>query len=137
MRRHRHLAQHQPVGLRPGTDQHQRRLAVGRVVRAAQRLAIDGDRGAGGQLAHRRHPGAKAALDLRRVERGKDAAAGVGRGNPMRQGQKGAEPVVFGLAKGLDLDPRIGSADDRAQGDGHDVQEVVAGAGLIRGSSNS
>src|SRR4051812_1831239 len=51
------------------------------------------------------------------------------RGDPMRQGQKRPQPGALGLPKGLDLDPGIRTTDDRAQGNGHNVQQLMPGCG--------
>src|SRR5215204_1038725 len=40
--------------------------------------------------------------------------------------QKGAEPAPLGATEALDLDPRFGAANDRAQRDGDYVEQGVA-----------
>ena len=43
----------------------------------------------------------------------------------MGQVQKGAEPLLLALAEHLHVNPRVGTADDRADGYGDDVQQLV------------
>ncbi|MCG8352945.1 MAG: hypothetical protein MI924_34705 [Chloroflexales bacterium] len=61
----RHLAQHEPVHPRPGTDEGQRLLALGPVVRAPMGLAVNRDPVAA-DLLESMHPGPEPALTLLR-----------------------------------------------------------------------
>ena len=58
-------------------------------------------------------------------EQAEDAAEGVVGGNAVGQTQEGLEPVLLGATVLGDVLPTIGSADDGADGDDHDVHEVV------------
>jgi hypothetical protein len=70
-------------------------------------------------------PGAKAGLELIRIERGEDPAGGVARRDLLRRLQDCPRPCLLRPPEGLDLDSGVGSTDDRAQRDGYDVQELV------------
>ena len=63
-----HLPEHDAVGRRPGTDEMQRRQAGGAVMRAAQRLAVDGDDLSGDHLSNRGDPATKAVLERLRLQ---------------------------------------------------------------------
>jgi hypothetical protein len=133
----RRVAQHQAVSLRPGADQHHRRLPLGRVVRAAQRRAVDGNHGPRGQLHHRHHPGAKPTLELVRIERREDPTAGVVGGNAVRERQNRAHPRCVRPPEGLHFDPGVHPTHDGTERDRHDVEELVARGRADPGASNS
>lgn len=102
---HGDLPQHQPVRAGPGADQMQRSRALGPVMAAAPRLAVEGD-----HLLVRRGrqsppPAEQRGLEGDRIERGEDAAEGVVGGNAIGQGEKGAPPVRLGAAEALGIDP--------------------------------
>jgi len=120
-----HLAQDQVVGLAPGADEVDGRLAVGGIQAAAEGLAVDGHqaaRGGGGQVGDPLH---EAPLEGRRVHGREDPAERVVRGNATRQIQEGLEPGLLAVAELLDLHPAVGPTDDRRNGDGQDVAEGV------------
>ena len=131
------LAQAQVAPDGPGTDQVQRRLAPLAVVRPAQGLAVDGDvleiQGPG-DLGH---PGGEAGLEPFRVECGEEAAEGVVGGDAVGQAEEAFEPVVFGGAVLVDIDPGVGPANDGTDGEGDDVEQVVQAGTLQAGVGQS
>lgn len=71
---HRHLPQHQPAAAGPRAHQVERGLAVGAVVRAAQRLAVQRHHLPGRVGHHRPHPVQKAAPEFAQIEAGEGRA---------------------------------------------------------------
>ncbi len=120
------LPQDHVIGLAPGADHVDGRLAVGRVQAAADRLAVDGDQPAGrggGQVGDPLH---EALLEGHRVQRREDPAEGVVRGDAVGQVQEGLEPLPLAAAELGHLHPAVGPADDGADGDGQDVAQSCA-----------
>ena len=103
-------------------DSHFARMAV---VGTPQRLTVDGHHFPRDQVGHRLSPGHEAPLELLRVQRGEDAAGGFVEWDSIGQLPESAEPLLFALAEEFDVDPRVGSADDGADGDGGDVQPLA------------
>ncbi len=90
----------------------QRRLAVGPVVRAAQRLAVDRD-DVGAVLGERGDPGDEAGLELLGVKRRDQLAQLVVTGRAVREGAEAAQQVELFLAERGDLHPTLGAGKDR------------------------
>src|SRR6266542_2726337 len=118
------LTQDQVVGHRPGADQVQATAGRG-LGTAAGGLAVDGNGLEPAGRAQGRHPAAEAGSELAGVQGGEDAAEGVVGGDAVGQGQEAPEPVVLGMAEGLDVGPGLGPADDGAQGEDEDVAQGV------------
>ena len=123
---HRELAEEEPRFGGPGTDQVQGVGTRRAVVRAAQRLAVDGHLLADQLVPQLLQPALQAEEQGRRVEPGKDAAEGVMRRDAVGQLQEAAEEVEFGFAVAFDIDPGIGIGDQGAEGDNEDVLQDVA-----------
>jgi len=87
-------------------------------MRAAQRLAIQGDHLSSRQHVDRLDPLQRAALKLGRIQRRKHPPKGVVRRDHMRQRQKLLQPFLLGLPKRFDLHPAFRAADDGADGNG-------------------
>ena len=104
----------------------QRRLLRRAIVRATQGLASAGHDLCGGRTDHVLHPAEQAALKRDRIELREDAPEGSVTGNAVGQGENGAQPGCLGVAEALHLDPGIGAADHRTQGDGKEIQQRVA-----------
>ena len=119
------LAQDEPVGARPGADHLDGRLAPRLVRRFPQALAVHRHQFALGGRVDGGEPGHKALLQLDRFEMGQHAREGVVRGDAVGQGQDGAQPVFFGLAKRDHAGWPVRAAQDRAYRDGQDVQPHV------------
>jgi hypothetical protein len=124
------LAQDQPVVGRPGADEVDGRLAVGPVVRAAQRLAVmrhdpAGRQPARGASGHRQDPAEEAALEPLGVERREDAPEGVVRWDAVGERQEGAQPGELGAPERVHVGPPLRAADDGAQRDRDDVEQLV------------
>lgn len=122
---HGDLSEHETVRARPGADHMDRRLARLAIMRTAHRLAIAGDHRALGHRDGGLHPGEGAGLEPVGVEGGEDPSEGVMGRNAVGQGEKGVEPLPLGLAELLHRHPLVGATDDRAQGDGEDVEELM------------
>ena len=120
-----YLPQGQRVGRGPGADQVDGPLARIAVVGTPYRLAVDGHHFPGDQVGHRLGPGHEALLELLRVQPGEDVAEGVVGRDAVGQFQEGLEPFQLALAEQFDVDPGVGAADDGADGNGNDVQQLV------------
>ena len=112
---HRGLGQHQAVGLGPGTDQVQGLQAPAPIVGAAHALAVDGHDLAPGQGEGRLHPVPEAFLEAGRVQPRADPAQGVVRGNAVRQGQEGAQPLLVEPAEEGNGHEAVRPADEPAR----------------------
>ena len=119
------LAQGHRIGRGPGADQVNRLLARPIVVRTAHCLAVDSHHLARQKGRHRLGPLHEAPLELLRVQPGENVAEGVVGRDSVGQVQKGAEPLLLALAEHLHIDPGIGAANHGADGNGHDVQQLV------------
>ena len=64
------------------------------------------------------------------LERGKEPVEGVVAGNAIAQAGKRFEPVVFGMAEVLPVIEALAAAQQGADGDGRDVDEIVIAAAL-------
>lgn len=110
---------------RPGRDRVQRRYAVPPVVGAAGGLAVDGNLGGGQQRIRDQgvHPVLVTGGELLGIEQGEDAAEGVVGGDPMGEGQVGAEPRLLGPPPEGDGRPGIGASDGGGDRDDDDLRE--------------
>lgn len=94
---------------------HVQRFSRSLAGRAPARLAVDGDHLIAPQRRNDRpHPGPKRPLEALRVEQRKDALEGVGRGNPVLQSQKAAQPIEFCPTPLRDVLEIVGAAQYRA-----------------------
>ena len=107
---------------RYGVDGPLARIAV---VGTPYRLAVAGHHFPGDQVGHRLGPGHEALLELLRVQPGADVAEGVVGRDAVGQFQEGLEPFQIALAEQFDVDPGVGAADDGADGNCNDVQQLV------------
>ena len=122
---HRGLGQHQPVGLGPGTHQVQGLQAPAPVVGAAHALAVDGHHLAVGQGKGVLHPVPEALLEAGRIQPREDPYQRVVRGDPVRQRQEGAQPLLVELAKRAMATKLSAPQDDRQHGQHQDVGQGV------------
>jgi hypothetical protein len=76
-------------------------------------------------VCHRRDPVGKAPRECLGVEQAEDPAEGVVRGDAVGQSEQRLEPVVLGVAVGLDRRPGFGARDDGTDGDADDVEQFV------------
>src|SRR5262249_17034725 len=95
------------------------------VMRAAQRLAINGNQLSVSQDSNRLHPGDEALLEFSGVQLGKDIAKGIVRWDSIRQFQKGAQPVSVRFTPLFHFSEVLGSTDRRQYGDSDDVDQFV------------
>jgi len=108
----------------------------------AKALAIDGHELAAGELDHRGHPLLEAAFEGLGVQSGKDIAEGVVGGDAVGQVQEGPQPGELGPAILWHCGPAVGPGHHREQGDGEDIDQVVAAVGgtrighLFKGAGN-
>ena len=114
------------IGRGPSANQMDGPSARLRIVGTTHRLAVYGHHLAGHEGRHRLGPLHETALELLRVQPGENVAEGVVGGNAVGQVQKGAEPLLLALAEHLHVDPGIRAADYGADGDCHDVQQLVS-----------
>ena len=84
------------------------------LIRAAQRLAIDGD-DLGGRFGQRRDPGNEAALKCGGIERGENIAQRVMRRHTVGEGAKPPQQVELFTAESRDVGKAIGSGEHREQ----------------------
>jgi hypothetical protein len=92
---------------------------------AADGLAVDGHKRASGGGGQRVDPGGEAGLERLRIQACKHAAEGVVGGDARGQLEEAGKPREFGAAKKRHLDPAIGPADDRTNGDHQHVGEPM------------
>ncbi len=124
---HRYLAQKQACFAGPGTDQMQRVGALVAIVRATQRLAIQGHVRAAQGGTQVGQPTLQAHEQGRRIELGKDPAQGIVGGNAVGQFQKTPQEGELGFAEAFDIHPGIGIGHHAAQGqDQHVLQDMPA-----------
>ena len=95
------------------------------IVGAAHALAVDGHDLAPGQGEGRLHPVPEAFLEAGRVQPREDPAQGVVRGNAVRQGQEGAQPLLVEPAEEGNGHEAVRPADDRQHGQNQDVRQGV------------
>jgi len=88
-------------------------------------IAVDGNRFHPQHGARTQQPLPQTLLKGLGVQTRQDPLDGIMRRNAMGQGQVPLEPVLVATAKGRNLFPVIRAADDRADGDGQDVQETM------------
>ena len=122
---HGRLGQHQPVGLRPGADQMQGPQTQTPVVGAAHALAVDGHDLTLGQFKGCLHPVPEALLEAGRVQPRANPPQRVVRGDPVRQLQEGAQPLLVEPAEEGDGHEAVGAADDGQHGQHQDVRQGV------------
>ncbi len=122
--RHLDLPEHETLARGEGRDHVDRRLGALLLVRAARRLAVDGD-DVGGRLGQRRHPGNEAALERLRVERGEDIAELVMRGRAVLEGPEAAQEVDLRLAKERNFGERLGAGENGEQAQQQDFIERI------------
>ena len=121
----RHLAQDKGVRLTPGTH-HMDGCFVVRLIEAApDGFAVDGNQLSAGTFRQRPHPTLKALFQLFRIQTAEDTPEGVMGGDPIRQREKGFEPLALRLAKQFDFRPFVGTANDCTNGDHQDIAERV------------
>ena len=78
----------------PGASHIYLSKALPPVVGAAHALAVDGHDLAGGQFKGILHPVPKALLETGRIQPREDPSQGIVRGDPVRQLQEGAQPLL-------------------------------------------
>jgi hypothetical protein len=105
------LPQDQLVLGRPVTGQMHRGFVVGMIVRPNQRFPINGNHLPLRDLLERGNPGHETALELFRVQQGKDSSKGVMGRNTRGQFQKRAKKRPFGIPPCFDFPPTIGPTD--------------------------
>ena len=108
-----------------------RALAQTPVMRAAQRLAINGDDLPVSRRSDRINPRDEALLEFSGGQPGKDIAEGIVRWDSVRQFQKGAQPVFIRFTPLFHFSEVLGSADRRQDGDGDNVDQFVASVLII------
>ena len=111
----------------PGTDHVNRRLAAGGVVTAAERLAVDGDHLPAANLVQRGDPTEQTLLELRRIDGGEDRVETIVGRDALLQIQKSRKPLASRLAELRNGHEVVGPADDRTDGDCHDVDQGIDG----------
>ena len=82
-----------------------------------------GSRSATARLQSMKH--SETLLEAVRVQAGEHVAESVVGGYSVGQVEEGAEPFLLAFAEHLHVDPRVGTADDGADGYGDDVQQLV------------
>src|SRR5208282_2501878 len=96
------------------------------VMRPSQRLAVDGNlfdtQGFGQGL----HPTAKARLESRRLDAGKQSPEGIGGGNTIGQFQERLQPSFLLPSVNGDLPPGLAATDGPTNGNHDDVDQLVA-----------
>ena len=95
------------------------------VVGTAHRLAVNGHHLSRQQAGHRPAPFHETLLEAVRVQTGEHIAESVVGRYSLGKVKEGAEPVFLAPAEHLHVDPRVGTADDGADGYGDDVQQLV------------
>src|SRR6266508_4244065 len=120
------LSESQTIEPGPGADQMDRALSRTPVMRAAQRLAINCNYLSISQSSDSADPRDEALLEFGGVQLGKNIAKGIVRWNSVRQLQKSAQPVYIGFTTLFHFGEVLGSADRRQDGDGDDVDQLVA-----------
>src|SRR5438093_1120923 len=96
----------------PGTDDVQRLQFLSGLAGMTHGLAVDGDVVQAQRERQGLDPALKAAQKRLGIETIEDAFKGVVRRDAVGQRQKSLEPVAPALAKGNDLLPIVGAADD-------------------------
>ena len=109
----------------PRREQVQGGRGGGPVTRGLHGLAIQGEERPLGALRDRLRPGHTARLQALGMQAGKDAATGIVRGDPMRQGEEGLESIALAFAKELHILQAFPAHQERAHGNDQDLQEGV------------
>src|SRR5271155_444854 len=103
----------------------QRSFARCFVERSSRRLAVNGDDAAERALGNCLHPLDKSVLQSARIEQRENTTKGVVGRYAIGQFEKGPQKLELVDAVFGNLDPGIGPGDDRQDGDGDDLPEVV------------
>ena len=113
----------QPALGGPGADDPARVCAF--VQGAAQGLAVQRHHFAAEHRAHALRPARQTSAELFWIQSLEDAVVGVVGGRAVAQAQEGFQPVEPDLAEVLHVGEALAAAEDRAQGDGEEVGQIV------------
>ena len=130
---HLGLTQHQGVLRGPGADHMNGRFPRIAVVGTPQGLAVQGNHLALCHPVDAAHPVHETIPELVRINPGEHPGESVWAGNPVGQFQELPKPLILALGEQLHVVPTLGSPDNRADGHGDDVQELMPFALLPSG----
>jgi hypothetical protein len=110
---------------RPSTHHVNGRLAACRVEAAAQRLAVDRNHLPTGDFVQSRDPSQQTLLEFCWFDGSENRVETIMRRNAGPQIEKPCQPLAFGSAEPGDRDEIIRTADHRAEGDDHHIDQRI------------